>query len=63
MRRRDVLSRRNDRSVKLSLLAATIALSLGFWAEHALETRKLEQEAASMVHEIVPAVEPETIAG
>jgi len=49
--------------VKLSLLAATIALSLGFWAEHALEMRKLEQEAASMVHEIVPAVEPETIAG
>jgi hypothetical protein len=56
MIRRDILRQRSNRSVKWSLVAATLALSAGLYAEHALSV-ETNEEAAAVVQE-APTVAP-----
>ena len=61
MIRRDVL-KRDNRPVKWSLVAAAFALSLGLYAEHALNV-EIEQETTAVVQKAAPAPVQGVIAG
>ncbi|HEX6132784.1 MAG TPA: hypothetical protein VFZ24_02300 [Longimicrobiales bacterium] len=62
MIRREVLTQRDNRSVKWSLMAAAFALSLGFYAEHVLSVQ-VEEETATVAEEAAPVPAPAVIAG
>lgn len=63
MIRRDVLTQRDNRTVKWSLMAAAFALSLGLYAEHALSVEVEEETTTSVVQEAAPAPATTRIAG
>ncbi|MGH7446065.1 MAG: hypothetical protein ACRELT_00800 [Longimicrobiales bacterium] len=62
MIRRDVL-RRDDRTVKWSLIAAAFALSLGLYAEHALTAQIETEPTTAVVQKAAPAPAPARTAG
>lgn len=60
--RRDVLTQRDNRTVKWALVAAAFALSLGSFAEHTLAKHGDETTTTATVQQPAP-VAPTAIAG